>query len=80
MMQIIGVAHALRLHHIDLLRRMPIEKDIIYNKLANAPLKVKCNAKHSTNADQIYHEIASLVKVNDWLLMKVFSNNVSFIF
>ena len=73
MMRIIGIAHALQLCH------MPIKKDIIYIKLANAPLKVNCNAKHSTNGDQIYHEIESLMKVNAWLLVKAFSNNASFI-
>ena len=47
MMRIISVAHALRLCHIDLLREMPIEKDIIYIKLAKSPLAIEGNAKHS---------------------------------
>ena len=65
MMQIIIVSHALRLCHIDLLRKMPIEKDIIYIMLANSPLAVECNAKHSTDGDEIYHGNKSLVKVNN---------------
>ena len=55
MIQIIGVAHALRLHHIELLCEMPIEKDIIYIKLVKAPLTMECNALNSTNIDEIYH-------------------------
>ena len=34
---------------------MPIEKDIIYIKLAKSPLEIKGNAKHSTDSDEIYH-------------------------
>ena len=49
------MSHALRLRHIDLLRKMSIEKDIIYIKLANFPLVIECNAKHSTDCDEIYH-------------------------
>ena len=79
MMWIIGVAHVLRLRHIDLLHEMPIEKDTIYMKLAKSPLAMKCNAKNSTDSDEIYHEIESLVKVNTWLLVKAFSNKSSFI-
>ena len=79
MMRIIGVSHALRLHHIDLLRKMPIEKGIIYIKLVNSSLAIECNAKHSTDSDGIYHRNESLVKVNVQLLVKVFINKVSFI-
>ena len=79
MVQIIGVAHALRLHHIDLLHKMPIEKGIIYIKLANSPLAIECNAKHGTNGDVIYYGTESLVKVNARLLVKGFSNKASFI-
>ena len=79
MMRIIGVAHALKLHHIDPLCKMHIEKGIIYIKLANAPATVECNAKHSTDNDQIYHGIESLVKVNARLLVKAFRNKASFI-
>ena len=79
MMRIIGVAHALRLRHIDLLREMPIEKDIIYIKLEKAPLAMECNAKNSKDGDGIYHGTESLVKVNSWLLVKAFSNRSSFI-
>ena len=57
--------HALlRLRHIDLLRKMPIEKDIIYIKLENSPLVIECNSKHSTDGDEIYQGIESLMKVN----------------
>ena len=79
MMRIIGVSYALWLHHIDLVRKIPIEKDIIYIKLANSPLTIECNAKHSTNGDEIHHEIEILVKVNVRLLVEAFSNKVSFI-
>ena len=79
MMQIIGVGHALRLRYIDLLRKMPIEKDIIYIKLANSPLMVEGNGKHSTDGDRIYHGIESLMKVNALLLVKAFRNKASFI-
>ena len=58
---------------------MPIEKDITYIKLANAPLTVEGNAKHSTDGDRIYHRTESLVKANAWLLVKTFNNKVSFI-
>ena len=78
-MQIIGVAHVLRLHHINLLREMPIEKDIIYIKLVKAPLTMECNVKNSTDSDGIYHRTESLVKVNTRLLEKAFSNKSSFI-
>ena len=79
MKQIINITHALRLCHIDLLREMPIEKDISYIKLAKAPLAIEGNVKHSTDDDRIYHENESLVKVNTQLLVKVFSNKASFI-
>ena len=78
-MQIISITHALRLRHIDLLREMPIEKGIIYIKLAKSPLAIKGNVKHSANDDEIYHRIESLMKVNSWLLVKSFSNKASFI-
>ena len=80
MMQIIGVAHALRLCHIDLLRKIPIEKDnIIYIKLKKTPLTVEGNAKHSKDGGRIYHGTESLLKVNARLLVKAFSNKASFI-
>ena len=79
MMWIIDVLHALRLRHIDLLRKMPIEKCIIYIKLANSPLAIEFNAKHNTNGDEIYQGTESLVKVNARLLVKAFSNKASFI-
>ena len=58
---------------------MFIEKDIIYIKLAKSPLTIEGNVKHSTDDDDIYHGIESLVKVNAWLLVKAFSNKASFI-
>ena len=79
MTRIISVAHALRLHHIDLLREMPIEKGIIHIKLVKSPLTIEGNAKHSTDDDGIYHGFESLVEVNAQLLVKSFSNNASFI-
>ena len=72
-MWIIGVSHAFRLHH-----KMPIEKGIIDIKLANSPLAIEGNAKHSTNGDEIYHGTESLVKINARLLVKTFSNKESF--
>ena len=79
MMWIIGVVHALRLCYIDLLRKMPIEKDIIYIKLANSPLAIECNNKQSMDGDGAYHGTKGLVKVNARLLAKAFSNKASFI-
>ena len=80
MMQIIGVAHTLQLHNTNLLRKMPIEKSIIHIKLANSPLTIECNAKHSMDDDGIYHTgTESLMKVNAQLLVKAFSNKASFI-
>ena len=70
MMGIIDVANALRLHHVDLLREMPIEKGSIYIKLAKAPLAMECNVKNHMNCDGIYHGTESLVKVNTQLLVK----------
>ena len=64
MMWIIGVAHALWLRHINLLCEMPIEKGIIDIKLADSPLAIESNAKHSMNGDGIDHETKSLVKIN----------------
>ena len=58
---------------------MPIEKGIIYIKLANSPIVIDCNAKHGTNGDGIYHRTKSLMKVNVRLLVKVFRNKASFI-
>ena len=77
MMRIIDVLHALRLRHIDLLRKMPIEKGIINIKLANSPLANECNAKHSTNGDGLYHGTESLVNVNVRLLVKDFRNKAA---
>ena len=79
MMQIIDVLYALQLRYIDLLRKMPIEKCIIYIKLANSPLVIECNAKHNMDEDGIYHETKSLVKVNARLLVKAFCNKGSFV-
>ena len=64
MMWIIGVAHVLRLRHLDLLREMSIEKDIIYIKLVKSPLAIEGNAKHNTDGGGIYHGTESLMKVN----------------
>ena len=79
MSRIIGIMHAMQLHHIDLLYKMPIEKTIIYIKLVNFPLAIECNAKHSTNDDNFYHGTESHVKVNAQLLVKAFRNKASFI-
>ena len=79
MMQIMGVSHALLLHHIDLLLKMSIEKGIVDIKLANSPLAMECNAKHNTDGDRIYHGIENLMKINARLLVKSFSNKASFI-
>ena len=56
---------------------MPIEKDIIYIKLANSSLSIECKTNHNTN--EIYHRTKSLMKVNTRLLVKAYSNKVSFI-
>ena len=56
-----------------------VENDIIDIKLANPPLAIECNAKHSTDGDEIYHRTESLVKINSRLLVKAFSNKASFI-
>ena len=79
MMRIIGIMHALWLHHIDLPHKLSIKKGIIYIKSMNAPLKVECNDKHNTDGDWINHGTESLVKVNALLLVKAFSNKASFI-
>ena len=79
MMWIISVAHALWLHHIDLLLEMPIKKDIIDIKLVKPLLAIEGNAKHSTDNDGIYHKTKSLMKVNAQLLVKAVSNKTSFI-
>ena len=79
MIRIIGVSHALRLCHIDLLHKMPIEKGIVDIKLANSPLAIECNAKHSTDGDGIYQGTKSFMKINVRLLMKAFINKASFI-
>ena len=47
MMWILGIAHTLRLRHIDLLGEIPIGKGVIDIKLAKAPLVMECNAKNS---------------------------------
>ena len=78
-MRIIDISHALWLHHIDLLRKMLIEKGIINIKLTNSPLAIECNAKHNTNGDRIYQGTKSLMKVNVRILVKSFSNKPSFI-
>ena len=64
MMWILGVAHTLRLSHIDLLGEMLVEKDVINIKLTKAPLAMECNAEHSTDGDGIDHGTESLVKIN----------------
>ena len=79
MMWILGVVHTLRLHHIDLLNEMLVEKGIINIKLAKAPLAMECNVEHNTNGDGIDNETKSLVKINTWLLVKAFRNKPSFI-
>ena len=79
MMWIPGIAHIMRLRHIDLLDEMPVEKVVIDKKLAKAPLVMECNAEHSTNGDGISHGTESLVKINTRLLVKAFSNKPSFI-
>ena len=78
-MWIVGVSHALRLRHIDLLRKMLIKKGIVDIKLANFPLVIECNTKHNMESDEIYHETKSLVKINARLLLKAFSNKAIFI-
>ena len=78
-MWILGVAHTLRLRHIDLLGEMPVEKDVINIKLAKAPLAMECNAEHSMDGDEIDHETKILVKINTRLLVKAFSNKPGFI-
>ena len=79
MMWILGIVHTPRLHHIDLLGEMPIEKGVIDIKLAKAPLAMECNVEHNTDSDGIYHETKILVKINTRLLVKAFSNKPSFI-
>ena len=79
MIQIINVVHDLQMLHIDLLCEMPIEKDIIYIKLAKSPLAIEGNAKHSMDGDGIYHGTKSLMKVNAPLLVKAFRNKARFI-
>ena len=56
---------------------MPIEKGVVNIKLA--PLEMECNAKHSTDGDGIDHGTESLMKINTRLLIKSFSNKLSFI-
>ena len=58
---------------------MPIEKDIIYIKLANSLLSIERKTKHNTYNDEIYQGTKSLMKVNARLVVKAFSNKVSFI-
>ena len=58
---------------------MPIEKDIIYIKLANSSLSIECKTKHNIDNDEIYQGTKSLVKVNTRQLVKAFSKKVSFI-
>ena len=63
-MQIISVAHALRLRRIHLLCEMLVEKGIIYIELVKSPLAIEGNAKHGTDGNGIYHGTESLMKVN----------------
>ena len=79
MMWILGVAHTLRLRHIDLLGEMPVEKGDINIKLVKALLAMECNAEHSTDDDGIDYGIESLMKINTRLLVKAFSDKPSFI-
>ena len=79
MMWTLGVVHTLRLHHIDLLGEIPIEKGVINIKLVKVPLVMECNAEHSTNGDGIDHGTESLIKINTRLLVKALSNKSSFI-
>ena len=58
---------------------MPIEKNIIDIKLVNSLLAIEYNAKHNMDGDGIYHGTKSLMKINARLLVKAFSNKVSFI-
>ena len=71
--------HTPRLHHIDLLGEMLVEKDVINTKLAKAPLVMECNAEQNADGDEIDYRTESLVKINTWLLVKAFSNKSSFI-
>ena len=58
---------------------MPVEKCVINIKLAKAPLVMECNAKHSTDGDEIDHRTKNLLKIKTRLLVKAFSNKLSFI-
>ena len=58
---------------------MLVEKGVINIKLTKAPLAMECNVEHSTDGDVIYHGTESLVKINTWLLVKAFSNKLSYI-
>ena len=40
---------------------------------------MECNAEHSTNSDEIDHKTEKLMKINTRLLVKAFSNKLSFI-
>ena len=71
--------HTLRLRHIDLLGEMLVEKDVINIKLAKAPLVMECNAEQNADGDEIDYRTESLVKINTLLLVKAFSNKLSFI-
>ena len=73
------ILDTLRLCHIDLLREILDQKGIINMKLAKAPLAMECNVEHSTNGDGIDHGTESLLKINTRLLVKTFSNKLSFI-
>ena len=79
MMWLLGVAHTLRLLHIDLLGEMPVEKGVTNIKLAKALLAMKCNVEHSMDDDGFDHGTKSLMKINTRLLVKAFSNKLSFI-
>ena len=64
MIWILGVAHTLRLRHIDFLGEMPIEKGVINIKLEKAPLAMECSVEHNTNGDGIDHGAESLMEIN----------------
>ena len=79
MVLIISVSNDLRLCRINLLHKMPIEKDIIYIKLSNSLLAINRKTKHCTDGYGIYHRRKSLMKINTWSLVKAFSNKTSLV-
>ena len=78
MMWILDVVHTLQLRHIDLLGEVPVEKDVINIKFTKAPLAMECNAENSMDGDEIDHRTESLMKINTRMLVKAFSNKLSF--